>query len=73
MEVIYKAYQLNQFAPKVMEGSAAEAFAKGHGTTKEKAIQKFEMFVTNAKSVGLEYNYDSIHLTNIFDNQKIAK
>jgi len=73
VKVIYKAYQLNPFAPKVMEGSAAEAFAKGHGTTKEKAIQKFEMFVTNAKSVGLEYNYDAIQLTNTFDAHRLAK
>ena len=73
VEVIYKAYLLNPSAPKVMEGTAVEAFAKGHRVTPEQAKAKFKMFVDNAKSVGLDYNYDIIQMTNTLDAHRIAK
>jgi predicted DsbA family dithiol-disulfide isomerase len=73
VELTYKAYQLNPNAPKEMKGTAYEAFAKGHGTTPEQAKQKFAMFTENAKSVGLEYNYDIIQMTNTFNAHRVAK
>jgi predicted DsbA family dithiol-disulfide isomerase len=73
VEVVYKAYQLNPNAPKVMKGSPAEAFAKGHRMTKDQALQRFEMFKNNAKTVGLEYNYEDIQMTNTFDAHRLAK
>ena len=73
VEVIYKAYQLNPNAPKKMEGSAYEAFAKGHGTTVAQAKDRFKMFTENAKTAGLIYNYDQIQMTNTFDAHRIAK
>ena len=73
VELVYKAYQLNPNAPKKMVGTAYEAFAKGHGTTPEQAKQKFAMFTENAKTVGLEYNYDIIQMTNTFDAHRVAK
>ncbi len=73
VEVIYKAYQLNPNAPKVMTKSAYESFAEGHGTTVDQAKQRFAMFTENAKTVGLTYNYDIIQMTNTFDAHRIAK
>ncbi len=73
VEVTYKAYQLNPYAPKTMEGSAYEAFAKGHNMTVKEAKDRFKMFEQNAKSVGLTYNYDIIQMTNTFDAHRLAK
>ncbi|MCF7925529.1 MAG: DsbA family oxidoreductase [Candidatus Izimaplasma sp.] len=73
VEVIYKAYQLNPNAPKKMTSSPAEAFAKGHGMTVDKAKERFTMFTENAKTVGLEYHYDVIQMTNTFDAHRLAK
>jgi len=73
VEVIYKAYQLNPNAPKVMTEGVAESFAKGHRTTVEQAKQKFNMFVNAAKEVGLTYDYVNIKLTNTFDSHRLAK
>jgi len=73
VEVIYKAYQLDPSAPKVMSMSAAETFAKGHHMSVDKAKERFEMFVSNARRTGLEYNYDIIQMTNSFDAHRIAK
>ncbi|WP_240516033.1 DsbA family oxidoreductase [Candidatus Izimaplasma bacterium ZiA1] len=73
VEVSFKAYQLNPNAPKLMTESAEATFAKGHRITVEQAKQKFDMFVTNAKTVGLDYNYDIIQMTNSFDAHRVAK
>lgn len=73
VEVTYKAYQLNPYAPKTMEGTAYEAFAKGHNMTVSQAKDRFKMFEQNAKSVGLTYNYDIIQMTNTFDAHRLAK
>jgi predicted DsbA family dithiol-disulfide isomerase len=73
VSVIYKAYQLNPDAPKVMKGSAYEAFAKGHHMTVAQAKERFKMFTQNAKAVGLTYNYDIIQMTNTFDAHRLAK
>ncbi len=73
VEIEYKAYQLNPYAPKEMVGTAAEAFAKGHGMTPKQAAERFQMFQANAKSEGLTYNYDIIQMTNTFDAHRLAK
>lgn len=73
VEVSYKAYQLNPNAPKVMVEAPNESFAKGHNTTPEAATKKFKMFVEQAKTVGLNYDYENIKLTNTFDAHRVAK
>ncbi|MCF7927360.1 MAG: DsbA family oxidoreductase [Candidatus Izimaplasma sp.] len=73
VEVVYKAYQLNPNAPKVMKTTPEKAFAKGHGITPEKAKEKFNMFKQTAASEGLKYDYDNIQMTNSFDAHRVAK
>jgi predicted DsbA family dithiol-disulfide isomerase len=73
VEVVLKAYQLDPNAPKTMTDSPAEAFAKGHRMSVEQAKQRFDMFQTQAKTVGLTYNYDIIQMTNSFDAHRLAK
>ncbi len=73
VDIVYKAYQLNPDAPKIMMGSALDAFAKSHHMTKEQTKERFKMFTQNAKTVGLEYNYDIIQMTNTFDAHRLAK
>ncbi|MFP4177678.1 MAG: DsbA family protein [Acholeplasmataceae bacterium] len=73
VEVSYKAYQLDPNAPKKMEGTAAEAFARGHGMDVKQAEERFRMFTENARTVGLTYNYDIIQMTNTFDAHRLAK
>lgn len=73
VNVVFKAYQLNPDAPKVMQGTAYESFAKGHNMSVSEAKQRFQMFTENAKKVGLVYNYDIIQMTNTFDAHRLAK
>ncbi|AIO18401.1 DSBA-like thioredoxin domain protein [Candidatus Izimaplasma bacterium HR1] len=73
IEVVYKAYQLNPNAPKVMKGSPVESFAKGHRMSTDTAKQRFTMFNEQAQSVGLSYDYENIQMTNSFDAHRLAK
>jgi len=73
VEVVYKAYQLNPNAPKVMKTDPVTAFAKGHRMNNKKAKEKFAMFVQAAKQVGLNYDYENIQMTNSYDAHRIAK
>lgn len=73
VEVIYKAYQLNPYAGKTMDGTAADAFAKSHNMSTEDALKRFQMFTENAKTVGLEYRYDILQMTNTLDAHRLAK
>jgi predicted DsbA family dithiol-disulfide isomerase len=73
VKVTYMAYQLNPDAPKTMTKNAYETFAASHHMTPAEAKQRFDMFTKNAKTVGLEYNYDIIQMTNTFDAHRLAK
>jgi predicted DsbA family dithiol-disulfide isomerase len=73
VEVVYKAYQLNPNAPKVMVGNAYANFAKSHHMSEEGARKRFNMFTENAKTEGLVYNYDIIQMTNTIDAHRLAK
>jgi len=73
VEVVLKAYQLSPDAPKIMKGDPAEVFAKGHNMNVKTAKQRFEMFQTQAKTVGLTYDYVNIQMTNSFDAHRLAK
>ncbi len=73
IEVIYKSYQLNPNAPKVMKGNAVESFAKGHNMSDNKAKERFIMFKEQANTVGLTYDYDNIQMTNSFDAHRLSK
>jgi predicted DsbA family dithiol-disulfide isomerase len=73
VEVIFKAYQLDPNAPKVMKESPEATFAKGHRMSVEQAKERFQMFKEQAKTVGLTYNYDIIQMTNSFDAHRLAK
>lgn len=73
VEVVLKAYQLDPNAPETMTDSPAETFAKGHRMSVEQAKERFDMFQTQAKTVGLTYNYDIIQMTNSFNAHRLAK
>ena len=71
--VIYKAYQLNPHAPAVMEGSAAENFAKSHHLSVLEAEERFARFTEAAKAEGITYRYDIMQMTKTFDAHRLAK
>lgn len=73
VEVVFKAYQLNPLAEKTTDKNAYETFAKSHQISIEETKKRFENTVQNAKSVGLEFRYEIIQMTNTFDAHRLAK
>ncbi len=73
IQVIYKAYQLNPYAKKIMDKTAEETFADSHNISVEEARRRFSLFVEYGKAAGLKYNFDIIQMTNTFDAHRLAK
>ena len=73
VEVVFKAYQLNPNAEKSTDKNAYETFANSHQISIEETKKRFENTVQNAKSVGLDFRYDLIQMTNTFDAHRLAK
>lgn len=73
VEVMYKAYQLNPNAPTSMNASAYEVFSKSHAMTIEQAKARFALISEHAKTVGLNFNYDIIQMTNTYQAHRLLK
>lgn len=73
VEIIYKAYQLNPHAPKVMTGSAAENFARSHHMSVQEAEERFLRFSKAAQEEGITYRYDIMQMTKTYDAHRLAK
>ncbi len=73
VEVVFKAYQLNPLAEKTTDKNAYETFAKSHQISIEETKKRFDNTVQSAKSVGLEFRYDIVQMTNTFDAHRLAK
>lgn len=73
VEIIYKAYELNPYAPKEMQGKAYENFSKNHHMTIQEAKDRFKMIEQNAKTVGLTFDFAKVKMTNTFDAHRLAK
>ena len=73
VHVIYKAYQLNPFAPSITNDNAYVLFAKKMGITMEQAKEKFSHVIHLAKEESLTMDYTTIQMTNTFDAHRLAK
>jgi predicted DsbA family dithiol-disulfide isomerase len=71
--VVYKSFQLDQQAPKVMDQNALQAHAKQKKITMEQAKSQLERATNMGKSVGLEFHFESIHMTNTYDAHRVTK
>ena len=49
-----------------MKASAYEVFSKSHAMTIEQAKARFALISEHAKTVGLNFNYDIIQMTNTY-------
>lgn len=71
VEVIYRSFELNPDAPKVNSNSIHKAIAEKYGMSVEEAKANNDGIVRQAASLGLEYNFDSLILTNSLDAHRL--
>lgn len=71
VEIIYRSFELNPDAPKVNNNNIHEAIAEKYGMSVEEAKANNDGIVRQAASLGLEYNFDTLILTNSLDAHRL--
>ncbi|MCZ2260373.1 DsbA family oxidoreductase [Sporosarcina sp. G11-34] len=73
VEIIYKAYELDPNSPKVSNQSMQEVLATKYNMSLDEAKNMTNNVVEQAKTVGLNYNYENMKPANTFDAHRLAK
>lgn len=73
VEVVFKAYQLSPELKKENPLDAYSYFAKSRNMTVAEAKSKFDMATAMAKTVGLDFHYELVKMTNTFDAHRLSK
>lgn len=71
--VEFKSFELDPTTPKVSEKSMYEVLAEKYGTTVEAAKTMTEGVAEQAKTVGLDYNFDIMKPANTQDAHRLVK
>ncbi|WP_318617867.1 DsbA family oxidoreductase [Sporosarcina sp. YIM B06819] len=72
-EVIFKAFQLDPNTPETSDKMMPEVLAQKYGMSLEEAKNMIDNMVAQAKTVGLQYNYDKVTPANTFNAHRLAK
>lgn len=72
-EVEFKAFELDPHSPKTSDKSMYEVLAEKYGSTVEAAKGMTAQVVEQAKSVGLDYNFDAMKPANTLDAHRLVK
>ncbi|MCM3786295.1 DsbA family oxidoreductase [Neobacillus mesonae] len=72
VEVIYRSFELNPNEAVDTDQTTYESLAQKYGTSVDQAKAMTANVVEQAKSVGLNYNFDLIKPTNSFDAHRLA-
>lgn len=72
VEIIYKSFELDQNAPLKYEGNIHELISKKYGIPVSQAKASNVQIVEQAKTVGLNYDFDNIKPTNTLNAHRLA-
>lgn len=73
VEVIFKSFELSPNAKKKYEGNIHEIIAAKYGISLEQATASNNRIVAQAKSIGLNYNFDTLMPTNTLDAHRLLQ
>lgn len=73
VEVIFKSFELDTSAKKKYEENIHELIAKKYGISLEQAKASNDQLVSQAKEVGLDFNFDDLIPTNTFDAHRVSQ
>lgn len=71
VEVRYRSFELNPNAPKSNDKNIHELIASKYGISYEEAKLNNDNIVKQAKDLGVEYNFDTLVVTNSFDAHRM--
>ncbi|WP_404324457.1 DsbA family oxidoreductase [Cytobacillus firmus] len=72
IEVTYRCFELDPAAERDIQDNMYEKLAKKYGMTIEQAKANTQNMVQMARNAGLEFNIDTIVLTNTFDAHRLT-
>lgn len=72
VEVSYRSFELDPGSKRDVDHDVHDMLAGKYGMTRERAIAMNEDVTEQAKSVGLQYRFDTMILTNTFDAHRLA-
>ena len=73
IEISFKSFELDPSASYKTTTNTRERISEKYRISTEKAQQMIDSITEYAKSVGLDFNYDTVRYTNTFDAHRIAK
>lgn len=71
--IVLKSYQLDASTPEVVEESIYESLARKYGTSEDQAKSMTANVVEQAKTVGLDYNFDQLRSANTARAHRLVK
>ncbi|GAB6109764.1 DsbA family oxidoreductase [Fusibacter bizertensis] len=72
IEIIFKSFELDPNAAKSYDVSINELIAKKYGISIERATASNQQIISQAKALGLNYNFDDMKPTNTFDAHRLV-
>jgi len=72
IEVTYRCFELDPNAPRDVNKNMYEALSQKYGMSVEQAKANTQNMVRMAKETGLDYNMDTLILTNTFDAHRLS-
>lgn len=71
VQVVFRSFELNPNAEKVNNNNIHEAISEKYGISLDEAKVNNDNIVNQAKTLGLDYNFDDLVLTNSFDAHRM--
>lgn len=71
VEITFRSFELDPSAEKKYDESIHELIAKKYGIPVEQAKASNDQLIAQAKTLGLEYNFDTLIPTNTFDAHRL--
>lgn len=73
VEVVFKAYELDPNSPRSSEMTMHEALSKKYNMSLEEAVNMTNNISEQAKTVGLDYDFENMKPGNTFDAHRLVK
>lgn len=73
VEVVFKAYELDPNSPRSSEMTMHEALSKKYNMSLEEAVNMTDNISEQAKTVGLDYDFENMKPGNTFDAHRLVK
>jgi predicted DsbA family dithiol-disulfide isomerase len=72
LDIQYRSFELDPTAKKDYDYDVHEMLAKKYGMSRDQAVQMNVNLGQQATAVGLQFNFDTIVLTNTFDSHRLS-